>query len=82
MIFNENSIRNIGLVNRFIIRPAYEALKTQLETTINDSINVFKLIYIVVLSIFLTSVFCIYLFVWRPFENALNLTVIFFLNLF
>lgn len=75
-IFNENSIRNIGLVNRFIIRPAYEALKTQLETTINDSINTFKTIYIVILSIFLAIIFIFYLFVWIPFENALNTTVI------
>lgn len=75
-IFNENSIRNIGLVNRFLLRPAYEALKTQLETTINDSINTFKTIYIIILSIFLAVIFIFYLFVWIPFENALNTTVI------
>ena len=75
-IFNENSIRNIGLVNRFLLRPAYEALKMQLETTINDSINTFKTIYIAVLSIFLAILFIFYLFVWIPFENALNTTVI------
>jgi len=74
-IFNDNSIRNIGLVNRFLLRPAYEALKTQLETTINNSIDTFKMIYIIILSIFLSIILLFYLFVWRPFENALNTTV-------
>lgn len=80
-IFNENSVRNLGLVNRFLIRPSYEALKIQLETTINNSVNTFQLIYIVILSIFLSMILVFYLFVWRPFENALNTTVKKFLHL-
>ncbi len=74
-IFNENSIRNIGLVNRFLLRPAYEALKTKLEATINNSIDTFKMIYIILLSVFLAIILLFYLFVWIPFENALNTTV-------
>jgi len=74
-IFNENSIRNIGLVNRFLLRPAYEALKTQLELKINNSINTFQTIYITILSIILAIILIFYLFVWMPFENALNTTV-------
>lgn len=74
-IFNQNTIRNIGIVNRFLLRPAYEALKRQLETTINNSINSFKTVYIIVLSIFLAIIFIFYLLVWIPFENALNTTV-------
>ena len=73
--FNENSMRNLGLVNRFIIRPAYETLKLHLENSITTSLDTFKLIYIIVISIFLSGVILIYLFFWRPFENRLNTTV-------
>lgn len=81
-IFNENSIRNLGLVNRFMIRPAYEALKLKLETSIIDNLNTFKLIYIIILTIFISAVFFVYLFLWRPFENRLNATVIFIIFFF
>lgn len=76
-IFNENSIRNLGLLNRFMIRPAYEALKQKLESSITNSLNTFRLIYIIVLSIFISGILFIYMFLWRPFENRLNATVIF-----
>jgi len=81
-IFNENSMRNLALVNRFIIRPAYEALKLSLETSITDNLNTFRLIYILILSIFISGVLFVYLFLWRPFENRLNTTVIFFYYFF
>jgi len=74
-IFNENSIRNLGLVNRFIIRPAYEALKLKLENSISDNLKTFRLIYIIIISIFIAGVLFIYLFLWRRFENRLNNTV-------
>ena len=74
-IFNDNSVRNLGIVNRFLIKPAYTALKISLETTINYNINTFKLVYILILSLFLGGTFIMYVFVWRPFENRLNTTV-------
>jgi len=74
-IFNENYIRNLGIVNRFIIRPAYETLKSNLENSISNNLNTFKLIYIIVLSVFISGILFVYLFLWRPFENKLNATV-------
>jgi hypothetical protein len=75
-IFNDDSVRDLGIVNRYLIRPAYEALLSQLEMSINNSVNTFQLIYVIVFSIFFASLVVIYLFVWRPFENNLNQTVI------
>jgi hypothetical protein len=63
------------ILNRYLLRPAYKALKTQLKTSIDGSMNTFQTIYIVVFSIFLSSLVVIYLFIWRPFENGLNQTV-------
>jgi len=74
-IFNDASHKNLVILNRFLLRPAYAALKTQLKTSIDNSLNTFQTIYIVVFSIFLSSMVVIYLFIWRPFENGLNQTV-------
>ena len=74
-IFNDPSHKNLVILNRFLIRPAYAALKNQLKNSIDSSLNTFQTIYIVVFSIFLTSLVVIYLFVWMPFENGLNQTV-------
>jgi hypothetical protein len=74
-MFNDNSVRDLGIINRYLIRPAYETLLAQLESSINDSVNTFQLIYVIVFSIFFASLVVIYLFVWRPFENNLNQTV-------
>ncbi len=82
-IFNDNTVRNLGLVNRFFIKPAYTTLKMKLESTINDNIKTFEIVYIITLSLFLAGVFILYVFVWRPFENSLNTTVnIFVLKMF
>jgi hypothetical protein len=74
-IFNDDAVRDLGIVNRYLIRPAYEALLLQLQSSIDNSVNTFQLIYIIVFSIFFTSLTFIYLFIWRPFENNLNQTV-------
>lgn len=74
-IFNDNTVRNLGLVNRFLIKPAYSTLKIKLESTIDNNIKTFQVIYIVTLSLFLAAIFILYVFVWRPFENSLNTTV-------
>lgn len=77
-IFNDNTVRNLGLVNRFFIKPAYTALKLNLRSLIDSNISTFEIIYIITLSIFLAIVFILYVFIWRPFENSLNTTVGFF----
>ncbi len=74
-IFNDPSHKNLVILNRYLIRPAYVALKTQLKTSIDGSMNTFQTIYIIVFSLFLSLIFVVYLFVWRPFENSLNQTV-------
>jgi hypothetical protein len=79
-IFNEDSIRNLGVINRFIIKPTYEALKNEFENTFNNSIELFKLIYIIILSIFISLIFISYIFLWKPFEQELNSKVINYSN--
>ncbi len=80
-IFNDNTVRNLGLVNRFLLKPAYTTLKLKLESTINDNVQAFEVIYIVTLSLFLAGIFIFYVFVWRPFENSLNTTVNLFIKI-
>jgi len=74
-IFNENTVRDLALVNRFLITPVYTSLKENLKATIDNNIKTFQVIYIVVLSWFLGGVFIVYVFIWRPFENSLSSTV-------
>jgi len=74
-IFNDASHKNLVILNRYLLRPAYVALKNQLKKSIDDSMNFFQTVYIVVFSIFISSLVVIYLFIWRPFENGLNQTV-------
>lgn len=81
-IYNDNTHRNLAILNRFLIRPAYLALKDQMKTSINNSVSMFETIYIVLLSIFFVSIVGLYLIVWRPFENGLNQTVIYLYSYF
>jgi len=74
-IFNDNAHRDLLIVNRYLLRPAYIALKNQMETSINNSVAMFQTIYIVLFSLFFVSMVGIYFIVWRPFENGLNQTV-------
>jgi hypothetical protein len=74
-IFNDNSHRNLGILNRYLIRPAYTALKDQMKISIDNSVKTFETIYIVLLSLFFVSLVAVYLLIWRPFENGLNQTV-------
>ena len=76
-IFNDASHKNLVILNRFLLRPTFLALKNQLKTSINNSLSTFRTIYIIVFSIFFSSLTIIYLFIWRPFENGLNTTVSF-----
>jgi len=78
-IFNDNTVRNLGLVNRFLIKPAYTELKLKLESTIDENIKTFEVVYTIILSLFMAGVFILYVFVWRPFEDRLNSTVNYFL---
>lgn len=78
-IFNDNTVRNLGLVNKFLIKPAYSELRSKLEYTINENIKTFQVVYIVTLSVFLAAIFVLYVFVWRPFEDRLNTIVNFLL---
>ncbi len=78
-IFNDNNVRNLGLVNRFLLKNAYTHLKNNLQETIDDNIKTFEIVYIIILSLFLAGVFILYVFVWRPFENSLNISVNYFL---
>jgi hypothetical protein len=75
-IFNDVSHRNLVILSRFLLRPAYSALKIQMQNSIDNSISTFQTIYIVCFSIFFAGTVIIYIFVWRPFENGLNQTVI------
>jgi hypothetical protein len=74
-IYNDNSHRNLAILNRFLIRPTYYALKFQMKTSIDNSVTTFETIYIILLSLFFVSILGLYLIVWRPFENGLNQTV-------
>ncbi len=78
-IFNDNAHRDLLIVNRYLLRPAYLALKNQMKTSINNSVATFQTIYIVLLSLFFVTMVGIYFVVWRPFENGLNQTVRLFL---
>ncbi len=74
-IFNTGTVADLSIINRFIIRPAYKYLTSQLQAGINDSMSSFRLIYIIVFSVYFTLLIVFYLFVWRPFESNLNQTV-------
>ena len=74
-IFNDPAHMNLIILTRYLLRPAYSALKLQLKTSIDSSMTTFKTLYIVIFSIFLTGVVVTYLFIWRPFEDGLNQTV-------
>ena len=75
-IFNDPSHLNLVILTRFLLRPAYEALKSQLVTDIDQSITSFETIYIVVFCFYFTFILFLYLLIWRPFENDLNQTVL------
>lgn len=75
LFFNENKVKNLLLIIRFIIKPAYEDLKTTMENTIFNYIDSFNLIYIIVITIFLTTIVIFYVLIWLPFQTNLNTTV-------
>jgi hypothetical protein len=75
-IFNDASHLNLIILTRFLIRPAFEALKIQLETDIDENIASFETIYIVVFCFYFTFISSVYFLIWRPFENDLNQTVL------
>jgi hypothetical protein len=74
-IFNDNILRNIGLINIYLLKPVYESLKINFENTMFDSLEFFKLVYIIIISICISGVLFIYIIIWRQFENRLNITV-------
>ena len=80
LFFNENKVKNLLLINRFIIKPTYEDLKTTMENTIFNYIDYFNLIYIIVITIFLTTIVIFYILIWLPFQTNLNTTVKFYLS--
>ena len=77
-IFNTEQVQDLSIINQYIIGKAYKNLTENLEASITDSITTFKLIYIVILCLFFANMLILYLFIWRPFENNLNQTVIMF----
>ncbi len=80
-IFNSEDHLNILLINQFLLKPTMEALVTQIETSINNSGNNFRTIYIIILSIFISGLTAAYFFIWMPFVNRLNQTVIYIFNI-
>jgi len=76
LIFNDPSHKNLVILSRYLLRPAFVALKAQLKSSIDSSLNLFTTIYIILFAVFFAAQIFIYLFIWRPFENGLNQTVI------
>jgi hypothetical protein len=77
-IFSNATVADLSVINRFIVRPAYKYLSTQLQNGINDSMAGFRLIYIIIFAVYFALLAIFYLFIWRPFEINLNQTVIYF----
>ncbi len=74
-IFNDPTHMNLIILTRYLLRPAYAALKNQLKISISGSMSTFETLYIIIFSVFLTGVVVTYLFIWRPFEDSLNQTI-------
>jgi hypothetical protein len=79
-IFNDQTVRNLGFFNLYLIKPVFENLLTKLGESIGSFKETYKFIYISLFSLFLTLVCFIYFLVIKPFENNLNDTVRFIIK--
>ena len=81
-IFNSDRLKNLNFVFRFIIKPSYLNLTSNIQNYIVSTKNVFKIIIIILLAFYLGMITFIYLVIWREFENNLNSKVIKYIHLF
>ncbi len=75
-IFNEIVLRNLNIINLFIIQPAYKEINQSLISNMADILNLYSLIFIGFFTLFIASVLLFYFFDWRPLQNNLDSTVI------
>ena len=74
-IFNDVVIRNLNIMNLYLVKPGYLDLNSSLITNMSDMLSLYSLIFIVAFALFLASVLLFYFFDWRPFQNNLDSTV-------
>lgn len=74
-IFNDIILRNLNIINEFIIKPAYTTINNSLISNMGDIIFLYSLIFIGAFAVFLASVLLFYILDWIPFQNHLDSTV-------
>jgi hypothetical protein len=67
-----DTFKNLLVLGRWFIRPAFLALRQNMKLTINNSLVNFQTVYLASFSIFMGVVLMLYIFIWRPFESTLN----------
>jgi len=76
MIFNDQLLFDIGLMNVYIIRNSYNQTLSNLKTAMDDSLDNYKLLFTILFILFFILSLYGYFLVWKPFENHLKQTVL------
>jgi len=74
-IFNESVLKNLNIINLFLLQPAYLTINQSLITNLGDIIKLYSLIFIGFFTLFIVSVLIFYFFDWTPLQNNLDSTV-------
>lgn len=74
-VLNNNRLKNLGIVNMYLIRPAFETLVNTLKTDITNIINSFHQVYVIAFICFFFFLITVYFIIWRPFVNNLDTQV-------
>lgn len=75
-IFNDIVLRNLNIINLFLIQPAYSDINNSLISNMRDILNLYSLLFIGFFTLFIASVLIFYFFDWRPLQDNLDSTVI------
>lgn len=78
-VFNDQLVRNLGYINVYMIKPSYETILDTFNTGIISYLDLYKLVYICCFIFFYLMSFYFYFTKWRPYEDYLNQTVIFYI---
>ncbi len=78
-IFNDIVLRNLNIINLFLVQPAYSKIHESLIRNMGDILNNYSLLFIGFFTLFIASVLMFFFFDWRPLQNNLDSTVFLFL---
>lgn len=74
-IFNSETHKNLVIAHQFLLRPAFKILQTSFKSNIRSTLTSMNNIYVIIFCIFFIFLAAMYLLIWRPFINGLELEV-------